>query len=98
MPKHIVKIRDRYFEWSTVVDAPVTYGMTLDELREHVREEYGNSGLEALPRRLERVERKGSSAHRGDLDSLLRVNRAGDRESHATEAEIYRRFHTDPIL
>lgn len=49
MPRYICKLQDGdtayYMEWSTVVDAPVTFGMTLEEFMEHYREEYGKRGL-----------------------------------------------------
>jgi len=28
MPRYIIKLEDYYLEWSTVVDAPVTFGAT----------------------------------------------------------------------
>lgn len=34
----------RYLEWSTIVDAPVTFGMTREELATHYRDEYGRAG------------------------------------------------------
>jgi RNase P/RNase MRP subunit POP5 len=89
MGRYIIKIRDQYLEWSTIVDAPVTYGMTLQELREYIKEEYGNEGLEELPQRLERVEKTGTSAHGGDLEGTLLCNRAGLDETELTEDEIY---------
>lgn len=40
MPRFIIKLTDPkdglsyYLIWSTVVDAPVTYGLSLDEIKE----------------------------------------------------------------
>ncbi|CAN5356861.1 hypothetical protein BH09VER1_BH09VER1_28860 [soil metagenome] len=62
MSRYIFKVDDTYFEWSTVVDAPVTRGMTLTQLEAYVLEEEGKRGLAGLPERLERVERNGTSA------------------------------------
>ncbi len=94
MPRYIVKLEDRYFEWSTVVDAPVTYPMTLEQFEAYYREEYGRVGMEQLPERLERVERQGTSARgyetpgRSCVEGLLACNRAGPRETCLTLDEL----------
>lgn len=83
MPRYIVKLIDTttnipyYLEWSTVVDAPETYGMTLEEFKEYYKEEYGNTGMAALPTRLERVEKFGISAYGENLLAAIRRNHAG---------------------
>ena len=91
MGRYIIKIDDLYFEWATVVDSPVTYGMTKDEMTEHIRYRYGQSGIEELPRRLDRVEKQGTSGL-GTLDELLEFNRAGDNEECLTKDEIYKKY------
>jgi hypothetical protein len=97
MPKYIIKIKDKYFEWSTVVDAPTTYGMTEDELREHVQFQDGKTGLDALPERLARVAVKGTSSHMdASLAELLGCNRAGDGETELTEEQIYAKYANPP--
>jgi len=86
-----------YLEWSTVVDAPVTYAMTREELEEHVREEYGNQGLEELPARLERADRCGASwrdAYRESAEDTIRGNRAGPNETELTVEQIIERYWT----
>lgn len=85
---HIVKIKDMYLEWSSIVDAPTTYGMTLDELTEHIRYQQGVAGLYELPYRLERVEKTGSSEIGGSIDDV-KYNRAGPNETKLTVEEIY---------
>ena len=82
MGRYPVEFGGRYCEWSTVVDAPVTNLMTLEQLREYVRVEQGQHGLDALPGRLERVARQGTSALGGTTRAdLLGFNRAGPNES-----------------
>lgn len=90
MPKFIVKLGDdKYCEWSTVVDAPVTPIVTLDELHEYYRQQYGEAGMEGLPARLARVEATGCSAFdRMTAEELIQGNRAGPREKELTLAEI----------
>lgn len=56
MGRLIAKLGNHYLEWSTVVDAPVTFGMTLEEFREHYREQYGAASMAELEQRLARVE------------------------------------------
>jgi hypothetical protein len=87
--RFLVKLDDSYLEWSTISDGPCTYGMTLDELREYVRAEQGNEGLRELPRRLARVEAKGTSAFDAEnADDVIWLNRAGPQETPLHREEI----------
>lgn len=87
MPTYIIKHtlptgEDRYLAWSTIVDAPVTYGVTLQELRDYWQGEYGRRGLADLDRRL---------ANGGDPETLARVqptNRAGVDETRLSIEQI----------
>lgn len=89
MPRIICKLDGLYFEWSTIVDAPLTYGMTLDEFTNYYRGTYGTEGLATLPERLTRVEAKGcSSLLHTSIDDLIAWNRAGEDEAVATRAEL----------
>ena len=97
MGQHIVKLEGKYLLWSTIVDAPITYGMTLTELKAYVKEESGNEGLRELPKRLERVEQKGTSAlNRDSADDTIWLNRAGKDETRLTRAEFVATYVTDP--
>lgn len=64
---------DLYFEWSTIVDAPLTKGMSLQDFRQYYKEEYGNRGLEEFNRKwISEVEKYGTSAGIGhSVQSLL---------------------------
>lgn len=94
MPRYICKVidldkKEYYFEWSTVVDAPVTFGMSLEEFKEYYKERYGLEGLKGLPERLERVEEKGTSSRVDEsVQTLFEHNRAGPNESCFTFEEI----------
>lgn len=94
MPRFIIKLVDGadayYMNWSTIVDAPVSRGMTLEELHEDTRVEHGESGLRELPARLERVERQGTSQmHDAETaDEAIAFNRAGPRETQLNREEI----------
>ena len=93
MPSFIVKLESYYMEWSTVVDAPTTFGMKLDEFEQYYEHENGRRGMEDLPNRLERVERHGTSSI-GPMSAsdLLELNRAGPDESELSYDEIYRAY------
>ena len=95
MPTYICKVnasgRDYYFEFSTVVDAPVTLGMTRKEFEKYYREEYGNRALESgeFQDRMKRVEAKGTSSHmHANVEELLSFNRAGKDETRLTIAQL----------
>lgn len=89
MGQFIVKLADHYLLWSTIVDAPVTIGMTLDQLRAHIQEREGLDGLRVLPSRLERVDKHGSSSvHFESTDEICWLNRAGLRETALTRAQL----------
>lgn len=93
MPKYICKFQDKdqdyYLEWSTIVDAPVTFGVSLDEFKNYYRQQYGNQGMAELQGRLKRVEEKGTSTlEGGSLDELIRGNRAGRNEQTYTKEQI----------
>ncbi len=73
-----------YLEWSTVVDAPVTYGMTRNEMRAHLTKE-GLAKLTArIDERLALADKRGTSFVDNDVHGLLAVNRAGPGESELT--------------
>lgn len=89
MPRTIIKLRhegtDYYLEWSSIVDAPVTYGMPFEEFTEYYRERYGGDGLTRFAERMERVRATGTSTHYGDsAEEFVAYNRAGPEESCLT--------------
>lgn len=97
MGRYIVKLtdkrRDYYLEWSTVVDAPVTYGMSLEQFRRHYQSEYGNSAMREFDERMKRVEDKGTSSlmHKS-VAELVAYNRAGDNETRLTMKELIEKY------
>jgi hypothetical protein len=103
MPRFIVEIRNpddesdrRLLEWSTVVDAPVTYGMTEAQFRASYREEYGSRGMLGLDARLERVRQHGTSCVEPcTVEYLTAGNRAGPNETCADAALIWRLYVTE---
>ena len=93
MGKFIVKIKDYYLEWSTIVDGPVTFGMKIEDFKRYYRDMYGEEVMRELPLRLERVEQKGTSAiDHEDINDTIRFNRAGPREGILRINEIYKAY------
>ena len=100
MPKYIVKLKDEkfnkdyYLEWSTIVDAPTTYGCSLDEFKDYYKSRYGEEGISQLDDRLKRVEETGTSGHPpfDDLKDLLSCNRAGEDETEIDLEGILERY------
>ena len=94
MQKLIVKItddktnKDYYLEWSSVIDAPTTYGLELEEFKRHYAAQYGALGIEALPKLLAQVENTGTSSFFQDIQGLLNYNRAGDDREHLDKEGI----------
>ena len=84
MSHSICKLDGMYFEWSTIVDAPVTYGLSLKEFKTYYRKEYGREGMRNLDARLKRVEIHGTSSLEGDVDDVIAINRAGPDECELT--------------
>lgn len=68
--------------------------LTLDQLQYFVREDQGRRGIEALPERLERAHRTGSSEHGGSLESCIAFNRAGPGEACLSTVEFIAKFLT----
>jgi hypothetical protein len=100
MANPIVKLtrngRDIYFIWSSIADAPMTKGMSLEELEEYVEHYQGQNGLDELPARLVRVALRGHSAmdEGGDHscksgEEYVAFNRAGPRESRLSVDQLW---------
>lgn len=90
--KYICKIntggKDRYFEWSTVSDAPITYGMSIEEFRRYYQRTYGEEGMQWLEKWMPNIEAGGCSFPGVTLDELIRSNRAGTNEKKLTKRQL----------
>jgi len=71
MSNGLILIKDKYFEWSSVVDAPVSYAMTLEELVAYTKECYGYKALIVLDTRIKRCKTTGTSLKRRTLESIF---------------------------
>jgi hypothetical protein len=80
-----------FLEWSTIVDAPVTYGMDKAELRAYVKEKYGTDGLEHLDPRINRARAHGHSFMDDPSETAadyIVPNRAGPGETELSLDEL----------
>ena len=82
--------RDYYLEYSSVVDAPVTFGVSLEEFTHGYRLKYGTESLkQEFPDRMKRVEEKGTSSYMYvSVEEELTCNRAGKGETRLTIPQI----------
>src|SRR5262245_46149389 len=102
MPKYIIRLPNpddpddyRYLHWSTIVDAPTTYGMTRVELEAFTLEWDGKNGLEDLAERLARADRYGISAQPAGSTTWEREvsgNSAGPNETELDHRGIWQRY------
>lgn len=83
---------DYYLEWSSVVDAPVTNGMSLEEFKEYFEKEYGTINLPRLESRLKKVEETGTSSSLLSLESLSNFNHAGHDGRTLSIEEIINKY------
>lgn len=82
----------RYLLWSCVWDAPASRGLTLEELREHLRTEGGQQALDDLLARLARLDVTGTSIRDTTLESVVACNRAGPDETNLTIEELWQQY------
>lgn len=106
MTRFIIRIKDLYFEWSTFVDAPVTRGLTRDEMRRHLLDKHGQYSYP--DDRLATADQWGSTRKREQADGTaagletwpsymtaaecVLGNAAGDGETELTIDEIYQQY------
>jgi hypothetical protein len=95
MPRHIIKIRDYYLLWSSVVDAPVA---VCDEAQFELLgkvyfydHEPSENELAFFNELMDRVRRHGTSHKQlTNVEDFIAFNRAGPGERPLTLGEIYK--------
>lgn len=101
MADFIIHHNGAYNIFGTIADG-VHYveALTLDQLREVIKEEHGNSGLVNLSLRLERAQKTGCSGHDWTLDDCIAANRwngdGEDKPGCMPRDEFIRRYLTLP--
>jgi hypothetical protein len=91
MARTIIKLKDWYIVWSSIMDAPIAC-CKKDELSELMLEFFGSN--QALNERvLANLRLTGSSSFIGSsADAIIACNRAGPHEKSLTRDEIYRAY------
>lgn len=96
MGRCIVKLADeKYVEWSSIVDAPVTYIFDRKGMKEWLDAQYGLSSVEENEKRLARADKHGTSMlgpHYENVEQFITCNRAGENEEFLTLKEIIERY------
>lgn len=97
MGRAIIKLndgeRDWYLEWSTISDAPVTNGMSLEEMKARQTERYGTAGIEDWEYRVKLLHLVGTTWFGGEsVDATIADNRAGDGESCLTKEQLIAKY------
>ena len=94
MGRYIVKLphpERPYIEWSSISDAPTTYGLSREEMLVYLRLRQDHR-TEPPEDRLARADDTGTSAWNSTLEEVLSCNRAGPNEEHLTAEEIVARY------
>lgn len=97
MGHFIVKLDGCYMEWSTIVDAPISYLMPLPAFEKYYARRYGAEGLGGLAKRIARADQNGTSLldSSDDLESICEWNRAGENETSLTREELIAIYRID---
>lgn len=84
----------KYNFYTTVADGfCYVSSLTLEQVEQVVRDEYGQQGIDQLPDRLDRAHKNGHSAlEGGTLEEFLCCNRAGENEEHLSFDECVTQF------
>lgn len=95
MPSFIIHKDGAYNFYTTVSDgACYEEALTLKQVHEVIKEEYGNEGLNQLPERLKRAQKTGCSGRGWSLDDCIEDNRSGPNEEHMTREDFIRKYLT----
>ena len=83
MPRFCVQLDGKYFEWSTVVDSPITSPMSREEYLKWHLVEYGRIGNRDVDERLALADKHGTSCRYPPMSAkdLIAGNRAGEGET-----------------
>jgi hypothetical protein len=97
MPQYIIHKDGAYNIFTTIADGACYDGaLTLEQLREVIKDEYGEQGMRDLPARLERAHESGCSGRGWTLDDCIDSNRQGPNEKRMPKDEFVRRYLTLP--
>lgn len=88
MPTYLCHADGKWFAWSTIVDAPTTYGGTIEDLAEYIAWKFPDMRLSSFVERTATARERGTDAPNQTLAELVSWNRAGHGETCLTLEEI----------
>ncbi len=96
MPQLIIHLNGAYNIYSTVSNGPhYESALTLTELEDEIRFEFGKKGIQELPERLERAHKTGCSSRNGyTLADCISGNRSGPGETELLFDEFVKKYLT----
>lgn len=80
--------KELYLIWSSIVDGPVTVGLTFDEMKTELIKRYGQNGWDFTFKQMLNNAKEFGASSREDPASFIYCNRAGANESELTLDEI----------
>ena len=98
MSRCTIKIKDKYFHWSTVVDAPITDGMNLEDFRNWYKNEYSSYYNEKLfDKMIDTLTKYPAANGNGNpiantIDEAISFNHAGKNGLYLTAEQIYEQY------
>ena len=93
MGRYIVKLADnKYVEWSTVVDSPVTYIMDSDEVLEYIKDTRQDQDPVEVLNRINSNNHSAMWFGPQTPEELILCNRAGKNESELFLYELIEEF------
>lgn len=96
MPKYIIKLKDKYLEWSSVTDSPTTRGLPRNEMISYLWRQGIREIEEEIRSRLERTDKYGSSMIPPEsAEDVITCNQLGYNGTELTAEEIYERYCND---
>ena len=90
----IVHHEGRFLEWSSIIDAPICFGMDAVAFRDWCVAKYGTEGAWNLQRRMDDAVTYGSSAKQS-LKEIVWHNRAGPGEGQMTVEDVIRFYFVE---
>lgn len=93
MARIFIRLQNLYCEWSTIVDAPVSYMMNAGELIAYIEKRYGEQGLREAEASLANLKDHGTSCcYPWSPAQIIANNRAGENSTELDEAGIVARY------
>lgn len=100
MARAIIKIKDKYFIWSTMTDSPIIYGATEEQILNFFIKEAVEEAKIAFDNQMKRVKKIGHG-YRGlfkneSVENIVSCNKLGEHGTALSIDEIYEIYGNEP--